>query len=164
MNCLQARQQFVAFWRKSLAAEARRDFLAHLTECGACDQAFRAFALTAPVLYGEARRHAPPATVIPAPLRARSRGTGPLDASGSRRVLAMALVAALAAAVVAVYFSLPPRVTFEDALGEDATGVARTTYSPPENLFWPVGAEPVASPPDADQHAGARGKHQHLAS
>jgi hypothetical protein len=51
MNCFEARQDFVGFWRRTLDDERRRALLAHLKECVKCDRAFRAFALTAPMLH-----------------------------------------------------------------------------------------------------------------
>lgn len=56
MNCFEARQDFVGFWRGALEGERRRELLAHLKGCSKCDRAFRAFALTAPMLHvgGEA--------------------------------------------------------------------------------------------------------------
>lgn len=51
MNCFDARREFRAFWRKELAAERRGAFVAHLAGCSACDNAFRNFALSAPVLH-----------------------------------------------------------------------------------------------------------------
>lgn len=58
MNCFEARQEFSALWRKTAAAERRAELLAHLKGCEKCDYAFRAFALTAPVLHGEVGRDA----------------------------------------------------------------------------------------------------------
>jgi len=52
MNCFEARQDFVRFWQRALDGERRRDLLAHLKGCSKCDRAFRAFALTAPMLHG----------------------------------------------------------------------------------------------------------------
>lgn len=51
MNCFEARQDFVSFWRRALDGERRRELLAHLEGCSKCDRAFRAFALTAPMLH-----------------------------------------------------------------------------------------------------------------
>ena len=51
MNCFEARQDFRPFWRKELAPERRAAFNAHLAECRKCDEAFRVFALTAPVFH-----------------------------------------------------------------------------------------------------------------
>jgi hypothetical protein len=58
MNCFEARQEFPALWRKTASAERRGDLLAHLKGCEKCDHAFRVFALTAPVLYGEMEQQA----------------------------------------------------------------------------------------------------------
>ncbi|MGA7873674.1 MAG: hypothetical protein WCA22_22535 [Candidatus Binatus sp.] len=58
MNCFEARQEFPALWRKTLAAERRGELLAHLKGCEKCDHAFRVFALTAPVLHGEMEQQA----------------------------------------------------------------------------------------------------------
>jgi hypothetical protein len=51
MNCFEARQNFVGFWQSALAGESRGLLLAHLKGCARCDGAFRAFALTAPMLH-----------------------------------------------------------------------------------------------------------------
>src|SRR5260221_12765299 len=51
MNCFEARQDFVSFWQSALESERRRELLAHLKGCSKCDRAFRAFALTAPMLH-----------------------------------------------------------------------------------------------------------------
>ncbi len=53
MNCFEARQDFVGFWQRSLDGERRRELLAHLAGCAKCDRAFRAFALTAPMLHSK---------------------------------------------------------------------------------------------------------------
>lgn len=54
MNCFEARPRFVDLWRGTLDAESRAALLAHLKECAKCDRAFRAFALTAPMLHPRA--------------------------------------------------------------------------------------------------------------
>jgi hypothetical protein len=51
MNCFEARQDFVGFWRSALDGERRLELLGHLKGCAKCDRAFRAFALTAPMLH-----------------------------------------------------------------------------------------------------------------
>lgn len=51
MNCFEARQNFVGFWQSTVDGECRRELLAHLKGCSKCDRAFRAFALTAPMLH-----------------------------------------------------------------------------------------------------------------
>jgi hypothetical protein len=54
MNCFEARQDFVGFWRSALEGERRRELLAHLKGCSKCDRAFRAFALSAPMVHSGA--------------------------------------------------------------------------------------------------------------
>jgi hypothetical protein len=51
MNCFEARQDFVGFWQSALDSERCRELVAHLKGCAKCDRAFRAFALTAPMLH-----------------------------------------------------------------------------------------------------------------
>lgn len=58
MNCFEARQEFPALWRKTLAPARRVELVAHLKGCEKCDHAFRVFALTAPVLHGEMEQSA----------------------------------------------------------------------------------------------------------
>jgi hypothetical protein len=59
MNCFEARQEFSALWRKTIAADRRTELVEHFKGCGKCDHAFRVFALTAPVLHGDVERQAP---------------------------------------------------------------------------------------------------------
>jgi hypothetical protein len=58
MNCFEARHDFAALWRRELSDQRRAELSEHLTRCAKCDRAFRAFALTAPVLHSPAE---PPA-------------------------------------------------------------------------------------------------------
>jgi hypothetical protein len=68
MNCFEARQDFVSFWQSALESERRRELLAHLKGCAKCDRAFRAFALTAPMLHsGSVAAAAAPAPASGAP-------------------------------------------------------------------------------------------------
>jgi predicted anti-sigma-YlaC factor YlaD len=65
MNCFETRKEFVSFWRGALDGERRQMLLSHLKGCSKCDRAFRAFALTAPMLHppgdaAEARTGATP--------------------------------------------------------------------------------------------------------
>ncbi len=71
MNCFEARQDFVSFWRGALDGERRRDLLAHLKGCAKCDRAFRAFALTAPMLHSGGAAAAESALSAPASRAAR---------------------------------------------------------------------------------------------
>jgi hypothetical protein len=54
MNCFEARQDFRPFWKKELEPQRRAALVQHLRECAKCDAAFRAFALSAPVLHSDA--------------------------------------------------------------------------------------------------------------
>ena len=162
MNCLDTRQHFAGFWRKSLVLDERHGFLAHLAGCPPCNHAFRSFALTAPVLYGDLARSPAAGAEGAAPGRAPAVRAGASGVGRLRAVEGFAILAAVAAALI-VYLAWPPRVTFEDAIVEDDSGVARTTYSPADNLFWPNGAAPRSDRPDPGQPAPARGKQKHLA-
>jgi hypothetical protein len=59
MNCFESRQNFPGFWRRELSGERRAELNAHLGHCRKCDQAFRVFAITAPVLHSD-QAPAPP--------------------------------------------------------------------------------------------------------
>jgi hypothetical protein len=89
MNCFGARKEFVSFWRGTLGGERRRDFLSHLKKCKKCDRAFRAFSLSAPMLYagnraveGGASRPAPAAS---SPSFARVAAADKFDAARAPR-------------------------------------------------------------------------------
>jgi hypothetical protein len=131
MNCLETRRTFATFWRRSLAAEERAAVTSHLAECGRCDHSFRVFALTAPVLHGAPGT--PRAMGRPAPIPA-SR-IAKLGGGASGRWGGVAAVFAMgAAAAVTLYFSPPPRVSFEDAIGT-ATAYRAVTSDSRESLF-----------------------------
>jgi hypothetical protein len=59
MNCIEARREFVSFWRRTMSLASRAIFVEHLRGCAQCDRAFRAFALTAPVVHSETAPVAP---------------------------------------------------------------------------------------------------------
>jgi hypothetical protein len=138
MNCFETRQEFVSFWRGTLEGERRQNLLSHLKECPKCDRAFRAFALTAPMLHprGEAAeagvRYAPDG----APRPINMNGARRADARRAAEILhrasvyriaqrrpmhqwreAAAAFSAVAAAVLVIYFSLAtPPMSFDDVL------------------------------------------------
>jgi hypothetical protein len=164
MNCLEARREFASFWRRSMKADDRAAFVSHLGGCARCDQSFRLFALTAPVLHsdadaararlhpeGSARVRAVP---LPLPLARGEKTPWRLVSAG----LAMA-----AAAALALYISSPPKVTLEDAIGEGNTGVEVTTYNPANNLFGQDVFGPDSTAPDVDQGDSGRGFKNGLA-
>jgi hypothetical protein len=91
MNCFEARQDFVSFWRGALAGERRSDLLAHLKGCAKCDRAFRTFTLTAPMLHSGGAAATEPTSGAPhrapyaAPQVSRSAAiNAPIDLSGVR--------------------------------------------------------------------------------
>jgi hypothetical protein len=91
MNCFEARQDFVSFWRSALEGERRRELLAHLKGCLKCDRAFRTFALTAPMLHSGGVAKTEPsigAASHDAPQRMRQDGPHlgfPIEMNGLRR-------------------------------------------------------------------------------
>lgn len=53
MNCLETRREFAAFWCRTMPSADRARFVEHLKGCAQCDRAFRAFALSAPVVHSD---------------------------------------------------------------------------------------------------------------
>jgi hypothetical protein len=141
MNCFEAKNDFVAFWQKTLAAERRTQLLTHLQGCPACDRSFRTFALTAPVLYsatepdwssGRARPIAQDAggfDLSSAPLIAEHR---PIVRALNRVLPAFVMAAA---ATIALYFAAPPRMTFEDAIAADNSRAEVASYPSTDSIF-----------------------------
>lgn len=141
MNCFEVRNDFVAFWQKTLAGDPRAQLLGHLRECTACDRFFRSFALTAPVLYsaaepdwnsGPARPIGPNAGAFDppsAPSVVEYRPTVPR----LNRVLPAFVMAA--AAAIAVYFAAPPPMTFEDAIAADNSNTEVASYPSTDSFF-----------------------------
>lgn len=146
MNCFEARQDFVGFWQGTLGDERRRNLLAHLKGCSKCDRAFRAFALTAPMLHargGATAQSARGATpeggtldVSRLQLPGNIDGTPRADAHRAAEILRRASVyrladrrlshrlrdaaagfSAMAAAALLLYFSLAtPSQSFDDLM------------------------------------------------
>jgi len=146
MNCFDARQDFVGFWQSALGDERRRNLLVHLKGCSKCDRAFRAFALTAPILHAgsgataQSARGAAPAggrlDISHPELPGNIEGTRRADAHRAAEILRRASVyrladrrpshrlrdaaagfSAMAAAALLLYFSLAtPSQSFEDLM------------------------------------------------
>ncbi len=131
MNCFEARQDFRAFWRKELDVGRRPALAAHLRECERCDAAFRAFALSAPVLHSgsEPQRSGALSRVragAPDAALARVAGiyrNGGRSAARSRPWLSMAAAVALfVAGASAAYLSVrAPAPSLTEASLSDAT-------------------------------------------
>ena len=140
MNCFEAKGDFVAFWQKTLGSERRGLLLTHLRGCATCDRSFRNFALTAPVLYsaadpalnsGRARESGLNVGVFNLPSAQSVEGYGPIIRTLNRVLPAFVMAAA---AVLALYFAAPPRVTFEDAIA-DNTNAEVASYPSTDSFF-----------------------------
>ncbi len=122
MNCFEARQDFPAFWRRSLDSDRRAELLAHMKGCAKCDRAFRTFALTAPVLYSDAE---PKSRTTARPIARDARRIAAVSGAGAgaRRWLAMcASVTVIAAASFAAYLSVTAPVgSLTDELADTET-------------------------------------------
>jgi hypothetical protein len=140
MNCFEARNEFVAFWRKTLDNERQTRLLAHLRICAGCDRSFRSFALTAPVLYSasepdwNAELARPSSGSVSSDFRSGSPVAQNRSAMSPWSRLLPAFVMA-AAAVIAIYFAVPPRMTFEDAIAAGTGNTEVASYPPAESSF-----------------------------
>jgi len=125
MNCFETRQEFRSFWRKELPPGRHAAFIAHLGECHKCDGAFRAFALTAPVLHSNAEPNRPAlARRTPARYEAR-RASAWLSTAA---VLALFVTGASAA-----YYSVAmPAETLSDAIQKPTHFVELVSADYPE--------------------------------
>jgi hypothetical protein len=141
MNCFEARNDFVAFWQKALTGDRRAEMLAHLQQCAACDHSFRSFALTAPVLYSAseplwtsevAQPTSRQSVAFEFPSEARVAEHRSLVSRWNRLVPALVMAAA---AVIAVYFAVPPRMTFEDAIAAENGNAEVASYPAADSLF-----------------------------
>jgi hypothetical protein len=141
MNCFEAKNDFIALWQKKLGHQRRSQLLAHLRGCATCDRSFRIFALTAPVLYSAAEPDWAAGAKQPS-----VRNIGELNLAGTpakvriwpsvrrlNRILAAFVMAA--AAAIALYFTAPPRTTFEDAIAADNSNAEVASYRATDNFF-----------------------------
>jgi hypothetical protein len=132
MNCFEARQEFRSFWRKELAPESRAAFSAHLRECAKCDSAFRVFALTAPVLHGEAEPLRPALARRTAASRAREVRTY-RDTRASRWLSMAAVLALFVTGASAAYFSVQTAPeTLSEAIHQQSPFVEMVSADMPE--------------------------------
>ncbi|HUY27823.1 MAG TPA: zf-HC2 domain-containing protein [Candidatus Binataceae bacterium] len=121
MNCFEARHDFPAFWRRELSADRRAALNAHLDRCAKCGQAFRVFALTAPVLHCESAAVSGAAAPREFTFEPRARASAPrINASygARRRWLAMCASALifLAASTGAYFAASAPAQSLSEAL------------------------------------------------
>jgi hypothetical protein len=152
MNCFDARQEFSALWRKTLASVRRTELLAHLKGCEKCDHAFRVFALTAPVLHGEMERQASRAS---APARRefsladrpRRFASVPREAPRANRWIPMAAAAAIFVfATSAAYLSARvPDESLGEALSVPESSMTSETTGDPLAPEMPLTESDLAS-------------------
>jgi len=138
VNCFQARREFRDFWRQRLEPATAEELAGHLGCCGLCDQAYRLFALTAPVLHSDAG-------AIEAML-AGERGTRPI-ARRTRSAVAeraieqqgtvWAALSMLVAASVIAYMSVAvPSESLTDALTRiQPTRAVSAVQEPPSSFL-----------------------------
>jgi anti-sigma factor RsiW len=134
MNCFEARQEFIAFWRGQLPAEERQVLVRHLGQCARCDHAFRSFALTAPVLHSDAE---PPQSLRRSESRESSRRAasayreaGSSRPAGARGQVWAAACAALSMVVVAGFAAY-----FATAVPHETLDQTLTSYQGAAELF-----------------------------
>jgi hypothetical protein len=152
MNCFEARQEFPALWRKTATAERRAELIAHLQGCEKCDHAFRVFALTAPVLYGEMEQQAPR---IPRPARRefsladrpRRFASTSRETSRPNRWLPMAAAAAIfVVASSAAYLSARvPDLSIDEALSLPESSMNAESAGDPLSPEMPLTESDIAS-------------------
>ncbi len=141
MNCFEAKNDFVAFWQKKLSHQRQAQLLAHLHRCVTCDRSFRIFALTAPVLYSATEPDSTAGAKWPSGL---DSGEFNLPGTPSRahgwpiirtlnRILPAFVMAA--AAAIALYFTVPPHITFEDAIAAANSSAEVASYSSTDSFF-----------------------------
>jgi hypothetical protein len=141
MNCFEARNDFVAFWQKTLADHHRAQLLAHLRGCATCDRSFRTFALTAPVLYSATEPDWSSGPPRPIDLDAGRFDLSTAPAIGEDQPIVRTLDRVLpafvmaAAAAIALYFAAPPRMTFEDAIAADNSNAEIASYPSTDSVF-----------------------------
>jgi hypothetical protein len=137
VNCFQTRKEFPNFWRRRLEP-AQSDALAgHLERCGLCDQAYRLFALTAPVLYSdsEAVDAMLGSEERPRPARDRRSRAAGADATESRATVWTALSMLIAASVIAYVAAAAPSESLSDALSNSQASSAISAVQEPPSSF-----------------------------
>jgi hypothetical protein len=145
MNCLEARQEFKAFWRRKLPLDTRAELLEHLRQCRKCDRSFRVYALSAPVLHsdGEGDNIASPTRAIRLHSVARSparalRHPPQRDVKPLRGVLG-ATIGLVAAVAVTIYVAQgpAPQEVLEEAMTSENPSIELASYASSGELFEP---------------------------
>lgn len=134
MNCFEARKEFVAFWRRTMAPAERAAFLTHLGGCAHCDRFFRVFALGAPVIHADSARHGGiqnTASTHHFGASARPHGAASVRRTPGARswAAAGAVFAIAAAAMLALFVATAPRhQTLDEAMADDSSAVELVSY------------------------------------
>jgi len=136
MTCFEARQGFVAFWQRIMEPEQRASLSAHLRTCQRCDQSFRVFALTAPVLHS---RGEPMVEAVRAQPRLVARAgrrvgeTAPARGGfGGRSWWMIGAMGAMAAAVFAAYIETAgpsSALALEQTIAGEDSGIELTSFT-----------------------------------
>lgn len=137
MTCLEARREFPAFWRRAMPSASRARLVAHLHGCAECDRAFRAFALSAPVLHSELVEEAmpqasPPPLNLVRPRRFAVPRSAPLARGGTWRTWKIAAAASLMITIggLSAWSSVRwPSENFAESVAGDGVDVDRAIYS-----------------------------------
>jgi hypothetical protein len=163
MNCLEARKEFPAFWRRTMPLVARANLIEHLRDCADCDRSFRSFALTAPVVHSEIASDAassaerPPLNLV----RPRRFAASRLERTERRlperpwKIAAAAALLLMTGVVTAWSSARWPTQNFTESVAgdsseidstsnsTDSTGLSPDTLAPESALFEAV------APPDS---------------
>jgi hypothetical protein len=136
VNCFQARKEFPNFWRERLDELIANELADHLECCGLCEQAYRLFALTAPVLHSDAEAvDAMLGGEVAVRRPRRMLGVRAGDAAEQRGMMWTALSMLVAASVIAYIAAATPKESLTDAL----------TNSPPASAISAVQEPPAYS-------------------
>lgn len=132
MNCFQTRKEFPSFWRQRLEPAQADTLASHLERCGLCEQAYRLFALTAPVLYSDSEAVDAMLGIEDRPRPARERRRRAVgDATESRATVWTALSMLIAASVIAYVAATAPAETLSDALSNSQASSAVSAIQDP---------------------------------
>lgn len=150
MNCFEARKEFVSFWRRTLDATRRADFLNHLEQCERCDHSFRLFAISAPVIHSARLPDITPYTASYRPrLVAAQRLIRPLrtrripPATLPWRAMTAAAALLLVGGASAWSVQMVPSRSFPDTFSADDLHAAPVAYFPDGVAIENPGEEPA---------------------
>lgn len=135
MNCFQTRKEFPNFWRQRLEPAPAAALTDHLERCGLCEQAFRLFALSAPVLYSEAETVEAMLEGRRRPARSTRSVAADRDTIDSHGMVWTALSMLIAASVIAYFSFATPNESLNDALTKSQASSAVSAVQEPPSSF-----------------------------